>query len=297
MRKKSEQFQPQVSGVTIAALVERVVDTCDEVVGKYVELHKKLKGVPDDSRTIKIPAKIEQAIGELYQETKTLNEGLQALREFKRAMTETLEEPLPEDLSHDIDEAPFDPHMTDEGFLRTIVSIVRDKNPISRLFCYAALLARFNDEISVRKDRVEKLKARSRKDPSSEEAKTAKLLRAKNEEAVGTLEKRRVRIGQQFLKLRLYIIKRVLNASTKVSDMFPNGGMRAFEVCEQLRNSRDNTMLFDSKTGEPVMTVKPELTDISNALRLLWEEIVSQNMTRRQTGNWMLNADASRRRK
>ena len=296
MRKKAAQLQPQVSGITIATCVERAVNACDEVIGKYVELHKKLN-CADKSGAGKLSPQIEQALGALYNETKVLNEELQALREFKLAMTESLEEPLPVELSNDIDDAPFDPHITDEGFLRTIISIVRDKNPISRMFCYAALLARFNDEIIARKDRVDKLKTRSRQDPSSEEAKTAKLLRSKNEEAVVILEKRRIRIGQQFLKLRLYVLKRVLNASTKVSDMFPNGGMRAFEVCEQLRNSRDNTMLFDSKTGEPVMSVKPELTDISTSLRLLWEEIVAQKMSRRQTENWMLNADASRRHK
>lgn len=295
MRKKPGNAQLQVSGVTIAGLVDKTVAACNEVVGKYVALHNKMKG--DAASGVKIPAKIEKAIGELYQETKILNDGVQALRDFKRVISESIEEPLPEDLSQDIDDAPFDPYVADEGFLRTIGTIVKDKNPISRLFCYASLLARFNDEISARKDRVEKLKIRARQEPSSEEAKTAKILRAKNEEAVAILERRRVRIGQQFLKLRLYVLKRVLNASTKVSDMFPNGGMRDFEVREQLRSSLDNTMLFDHKTGEPVMTVKPELTDISTSLRLLWEEIVAQKMSRRQTENWMINADGDRHRK
>lgn len=295
MRKKSGNAQLQVSGVTIAGLVDHIVSACNEVVGKYVDLLSKIKG--GSATGAKIPAKTEKAIDELYQETKLLNEGLQYLCDFKRVISESVEEPLPEELSRDIDESPFDPYVCDEGFLRTIGTIVKDKNPVSRLFCYASMLARFNDEILARKERIEKLKLRARKEPSSEEAKTAKILRAKNEEAVAILERRRVRIGQQFLKLRLYVIKRVLNASTKVSDMFPNGGMRDFEVREQIRSSRDNTMLFDSKTGEPVMTVKPEMTDISTSLRLLWEEIVAQKMSRRQTENWMINADASQHRK
>ena len=286
----------QISSSTMAALVDSAEKKCSEVVGEYVKLFRELESAKK-GELAKAKGKFAKTLEAIYKETKDINDKLAVLVGFQNALRDVVDEPLPEELAADVSESPIDPYATDEGFARTVAVLMKDKNSVSRLYTYAALLRCFNGEIASRTDRIEKLKDRIRKEPGSNEGRAAKILKTKNEKAVEVLGRRRDRVGQQFLRLRCYLLKKILNVSTKVSDMFPDGGMRAFEVKRQARNPKDDTLIYDPKSGEAVMVSTPELTDISLTLRLLWDEITSQRMTRKITGNWMDSGESQRRKR
>lgn len=162
---------------------------------------------------------VKDDFNRLYEIAKQIKSSVNALEGFDKKMMEVIHETIKDSdynavFSHHLD---FD--LSDAGFAEMIADGIGEKTTVQRLAVYLDILRKINKEIEHRKRRITALDLRVKRDPDSQEAANARMIKNKTQSIIKTLEKRRDYIKTRYLALNRSIQDNIRKMNGEVEEL------------------------------------------------------------------------------